>query len=98
MTGSSHGKGVTGSPAPSRDWPVATKASLQRPYSEQILTPTDLYKFCETNIKGIAFKLITIANWENEEANMKKRFAAAQTVKGTLKLHRFTPNYSGISF
>ena len=34
---------------------LAAKASLQRPYSEQIMTPRQLFQFDEDNISGISF-------------------------------------------
>ena len=37
---------------------LAAKASLQWPYSEQIMTPRQLFQFAEDNISGISFFLL----------------------------------------
>ena len=42
---------------------TATKASLQRPYEEQILTPLKLYEFILQNIKGIQFAYSTLTDY-----------------------------------
>ena len=37
---------------------LAAKASLQQPYSEQIMTPRQLFQFAEDNISGISIFLL----------------------------------------
>jgi len=51
---------------------LAARASLQRPFTNQILTPHDLYTWSTENIKNIAFisidtNEITIASAEQEK-------------------------------
>ena len=68
----------------------ASKASLRRPLWNQIQTPTDLFDFCQENIRGIETYYVT----DNEvnkayEAYLKERFSKSNTVKGTKKFHSF---------
>ena len=45
---------------------TATKASLQHPYEDQILTPTTLYQFVLQHIKGMYFAYATLHKHEEE--------------------------------
>ena len=64
---------------------LAAKASLQWPYSEQIMTPRQLFQFAEDNISGIS----TTQDWEEEDKSLQERFLKARTIKGTHKLNNF---------
>ena len=69
----------------------ATKASLQRPYHDQILSPLKLFQFVDSHLKGINAKFVTTADWYSEEEILRERFQSAKTIAGTQKLHCFKP-------
>ena len=69
----------------------ATKASLQRPYHDQILTPQKLFKFIRSNLHGINAKFVTGDDWNIEEELLCSRILQAKTIAGTPKLHSFIP-------
>ncbi|KAJ8017733.1 hypothetical protein HOLleu_44652 [Holothuria leucospilota] len=70
---------------------LVTKASLQRPYSDQILTSEAIMDFCTENIPGIKFFNVTPENVMKCASDLKDRFDRAKTVKGTLHYHKFVP-------
>ena len=70
---------------------LAARASLQRPYDRQILTPQALFEFAEEEIKKISFTYCTVSDYENEEQLLRDRHGQAQTIAGTQKLHYFKP-------
>ena len=69
----------------------ATKASLQRPYEDQILTALDLFHFVESSLNGINAEFLTCVDWQTEEDLLRERFSIAKTVAGTQQLHGFKP-------
>ena len=70
---------------------LAAKASLQRPYNDQIMTPRQLFDFGKENIEGIFFLYSSTEEWLNEKTLLKERFDTASTIPGTQKLHSFLP-------
>ena len=70
---------------------LAARASLQRPYSNQIMTPHQLYNWCVDNLKTCDFEYITISQHSEEEQLLQERFKNARTISGTQKLHAFIP-------
>ena len=70
---------------------TAAKASLQRPYEDQILTPIKLYEFVSQNIKGIHFAYSTLKDHEEEAKILVERFKYSRTVPGTRSYHSFVP-------
>ena len=70
---------------------LATRASLQRPYSDQILTPQAFFKFCEENIENIKFQFATNSDYGEEERLLHVRLVRANTIAGTQKMHYFQP-------
>ena len=70
---------------------LTARASLQRPYSEQILDVSSMLDFCKTNIPGIAFIYISKERMEEVRADLKERFAMGHTIPGTRSYHLFTP-------
>ena len=46
---------------------MATKASLQRPYKDQILTALDLFHVVELSLNGINAEFLTCADWQTEK-------------------------------
>lgn len=70
---------------------LAAKASLQRPYDKQIMTPRQLYEFGRSELKAISFCYATIEEHESEAHFLKDRFVTARTIAGTHGLHSFRP-------
>lgn len=87
---SSHGKnacdGIGGSTKR-----AVTRASLQRPYSDQILTPEDMYKFCCDNISGINFIYVTSEEVQLNTMQLQKRFDSCTAIPQTRSYHKFVP-------
>lgn len=88
--GTSHGKspcdGIGGTAKR-----LAAHASLQRPLDNQILTPRDLFKFCEQNIQGIKFFYIPREEIERIRPDQESRFSKGHTIAGTRQNHQFKP-------
>ena len=70
---------------------LAARASLQRPYDKQILTPHQLFEFAQSEIKGINFYYATVFEYEQESSMLEHRFQLARTIPGTHRLHSFVP-------
>ena len=45
---------------------MATKASLQRPYQDQIKTPHKLYEFAKQNVPSLNVEYFTVGDWAAE--------------------------------
>ena len=58
---------------------LAAKASLQRPYEDQIMTPFQLYEWASTE------------EYKREKTFLEDRFQKSRTVVGTRSLHAFIP-------
>ena len=71
---------------------LATKASLQRPYEDQIMTPLQLYQWASKNIPGVNFEYCTLEEYEREKSLLEKRFDNSRTIAGTRRLHCFILN------
>ena len=56
QSGTSHGKSACDGIGGTVKRP-ATKASLKRPDHNQILTPLDMFSYCESDVTGIKFSL-----------------------------------------
>ena len=69
----------------------AAKASLQRPYSDQILTAADFFKYCQDNFPNIQCFFTPKAEVEQVTADLEQRFSTAVTILGTQKHHHFRP-------
>jgi hypothetical protein len=76
---------------------LAAKASLQRPYDNQILTPIQLYEWAKQNISGIHFTFSTQEDYIESEKFLEERFKQAITIKGTQQFHSFTPDSLSVS-
>ena len=70
---------------------IAAKASLQRPYDEQILTAEQLYTFASENIVNIKCHFSTNKEHEEESQLLQERHLNARTIAGTQKLHHLQP-------
>ena len=70
---------------------LAARASLQRPYNEQIMTPRQLFDWASTNIPAVYFDYCSNEDYEKEQRNLEQRFQKSRTIPGTRKLHSFIP-------
>ena len=62
---------------------LAAHASLQRPINNQILTPLNLYDFCEESVLGITFIYVASDEVDSVKDNQKKCFSNGNPVVGT---------------
>jgi hypothetical protein len=90
FTATSHGKGACDGVGGTVKR-LAARASLQRPYGQQIMTPRDLFAWAKESIPSVAFAYTTIADHDAEESYLKDRFLNARAIAGTQKLHAFIP-------
>ncbi len=70
---------------------LAARASLQRPYNDQIMTAKDLFHFAESNIPSVVIKFSMQAEYESNAEMLQQRFSTGKTIKGTQRLHSFIP-------
>lgn len=70
---------------------LAARASLQSPLDNQILTPYDLFKFCDDSIPGIKFFYVPKEEIEKIQPDQERRFAKGHTIAGTRENHQFRP-------
>lgn len=70
---------------------LVSRASLQRPLSDQILSVDAFFDFCSKKIENIAFGLATKQDYLHEANLLKERLQQAETITGTRKLHQITP-------
>ena len=91
FSATSHGKGPWDGLAGSAKREAALE-SLRRPVENQILTPQEFYRFTKDKFKNVDVEFVS----EEEILNLftevlAERFMLAKTIKGTLKLHSFSP-------
>ena len=65
---------------------LAARASLQRPYDHQKITPRQLYEWASENIPAVSFSYCTTEDYKVAEAFLHDR-----TIPGTQMLHCFIP-------
>ena len=94
QSGTSHGKSACDGIGGTVKRP-ANKASLKRPAHNQILTPLDMFSYCESDVTGIKFFYMSSTTIKENVILLQDRYNAAQTVKGTRQLHRFVPQPLG---
>lgn len=75
---------------------LAARASLQRPYNDQITTPHELYTWSKANLPNINFEFFPNENYQSMDQELNKRFDQAKTVAGTLQIHSVIPIEKGI--
>lgn len=75
---------------------LAARASLQRPYNDQITTPHELYMWSKANLPKINFEFFTNENYNSIDQELTKRFEQAKTVSGTLQIHSVIPVEKGV--
>lgn len=70
---------------------LAARASLQRPYNDQIMTPRQLFDWATANIPAVHFEYCSKGDYEREYRSLEHRFQLSRTIPGTRKLHTFIP-------
>jgi hypothetical protein len=70
---------------------LAAKASLQRPYDEQIMTPRQLFEWASSSIPSVTFEYCSTEQYERQKIFLEERFQKARAIPGTRKLHSFIP-------
>lgn len=69
-----------------------SKASLQRIFTNQILTPDDVFKYCKSKLsENIIFFYIKESELKCFYNKLSDRLKKAKTIIGTQTLHRFKP-------
>ena len=62
---------------------LAARASLQRPYEHQIMTPHQLYEWALDNISTVAFNYCTTDDYKKAETFLECRFQQSRNIPGT---------------
>ena len=70
---------------------LAARASLQRPYDQQIMTPRQLFDWASENVPATVFQYCSIDDYREEAIFLEERFEQARTIPGTRRLHSFIP-------
>lgn len=70
---------------------LAKHASLQRPHTDQITDPLQLFQWANENIKNLNIEYCTKEEHANHTVELANRFQLAVPVKGTRKFHGFLP-------
>ena len=68
---------------------LAARTSLQRPYSDQLMTPRQLFDWACSNIPTAYFGYCSNEDYEREKISLEHRFKLSCTIPGTRKLHSF---------
>ena len=69
----------------------AARASFQRPFSEQILTPNQLFEFANSEITGVTTLFVNPQYVKENIPFLEFRFSNCSTFNGTCKNHEFIP-------
>ena len=59
---------------------VAARASLQKPYNDQIMNPRQLFDWATINIPTIHFDYCSSDDYETEKKNVEQQFLKARTI------------------
>lgn len=70
---------------------LAARASLQKPYDQQIMNPTQLYQWAKENIPATVFRYCSTEEYEAVKQELKNCFQNSRTIPGTRRLHAFIP-------
>ncbi len=70
---------------------LAARASLQRLYNDQLMTPRQLFDWACKNIPAVYFGYCTSEDYVREQSSLERRFQLSHTIPGTRKLHSFVP-------
>lgn len=69
----------------------ATKASLQRPYTDQITTAKQLFDWAIKSESNIIFRFCTVQQYNRVARSLAKTFESVTAIEGTRKFHNFIP-------
>ena len=75
---------------------LATRASLQRPLYNQILTPYQFFEFASPEISCITSFYVNSETVKKTAAILEPRFAKTERIKGARKHHQFVPEGSSM--
>lgn len=70
---------------------LAARASLQRPYEDQIQTPRQLFEWANQNISNIDFTYVNHEEYIQTEEQLAHQYSKTVAIPGTQKLHAFVP-------
>ena len=70
---------------------LAARASLQRPYEQQIMTPPQLFEWASEKVPKTVFNYCSTQEYEEVKEFLKERFQNSRTIPGTRRLHSFVP-------
>lgn len=70
---------------------LAARASLQRPYEQQIMTPLQLFEWASEKLPKTVFNYCSTQEYEEVKEYLKERFQNSHTIPGTRRLHSFVP-------
>ena len=70
---------------------LAARASLQRPYKDQIMDAKQLFEWSHQNISNIDFVFVTLEEYIKTEEQLANRYNTAVPISGTQKFHAFLP-------
>ena len=70
---------------------LAARASLQRPYNDQLMTPRQLFDWAIANVSAAHFGYCSNEDYESQQRILDQRFQQSCTIPGTRKLHSFVP-------
>ena len=70
---------------------LAARASLQRPYNNQIMTPRQLFDWVSSNLPGVHFGYFSMVDYRREKAFLEQQFKQSRKIPGTRKFHSFIP-------
>ncbi len=85
FSATSHGKGASDGVGGTLKR-LAARASLQRPYEWQIMTPFQLFEWASESIPGTIFKYCSTEEYEEVKHHLEKRFENSRTIPGTHSL------------
>lgn len=70
---------------------LAARACLQRTLTQQIMTPKQLFQWCQSSISGITFFFVPSSVVSEHAEAQAERFAQYRTFPGTREHHQFIP-------
>ena len=70
---------------------LTARASLQRTFSNQIITAEEVFNFCRNEVKGIVSKYISKEEMDIVRSRLSDRFSKTHTLPGTRNYHQFVP-------
>ena len=74
---------------------LTARASLQRPYNDQIMTLRQLFDWACTSVPAVQFGYCSTEEYEREQLYLEHHFEQSRTIPGTRKLHSFVPISKG---